>query len=97
MISKQQILDLISSQEWDNANFKQIENPPYPNKQLCALIKLQELGLTTTCSIAAAEHDLVYFDAEVDDLRDKCNTIDDVLYLGRCGVMFYEDSLAMFV
>lgn len=46
--------------------------------------------------IAAAEHDQIYLSIDCDKLNDVI-TDEQVLELVRCGVMYSEDSLSLFV
>lgn len=65
----------------------------HPLKDVCAMLYLHRKFGGTFNAIAAAEHDIVYLEGDVDEL-----TADDALYLHRCGVFIDSDSdsLAIF-
>ena len=82
--------------EDEHGEFERIKDAPYKRSDLCAFIKLHELVPGDDRIIAAAEHDEIYFDIELDDLATAAIK-DDIIYLIRCGVRITDCGLGMFV
>ena len=65
---------------------------------LCAFLLLDQLVPGTRDIVSAAEHDVIYLETDVEKLAEVA-TLDDVLTLARCGVMWNDEieCLEMFV
>jgi hypothetical protein len=79
------------TEEWDYSHLVL----PSMRKDLCAMIKLDQLVPGEMPIISAGEHDMVYFEVEPEDLA-KVVTEADIQYLVGCGVNF-DGGLYMFV
>jgi len=80
----------------DFHKFDMIKNPLSKRPDLCALMLLDKLVPGSNDIFAGADHDVVYFDIDQDELAEAA-TEDDVLYLVRCGVILDPDGFMMFV
>lgn len=67
----------------------------YP-KDLAAFIILHRLLPSLNDIIVAAEHDIIYLSADIDELC-KVATEQDITDLRNCPIMIQEDALVMFV
>lgn len=61
---------------------------------LCAFLYLDKRFPGTSDMISGASHDEYWLSIESEQIATL--TLDDVVYLRRCGVRYDEDSLAMF-
>jgi len=66
------------------------KDKPSLSRKLCAMLKIEKL-IAPKCITFFAEHDELYFDAPPEDA-----SLEDILYLARCGVMYDEDSCKVF-
>lgn len=88
--------------EYDKTDFledwKIVGDQPSGRWDLCGLIRLDKLCPGKSYILGGASHDMVYLDADLDELA-KVASPEDVLYLVRCGIVLTEDSdcLALFV
>ena len=67
-------------------------------KDLCAFLILDRLMPNNSRDIVeAAEHDMIYLDADLDELAQVA-TANDIMALQACGVMYsdHDDSLTMY-
>lgn len=78
--------------------FERIENPLHHRADICGFMKLHQLVPGTMDMVAAAEHVEIFLDVSPEAL-ERVATVDDLVYLHRCGVRWNSDadSLAMFV
>ena len=79
--------------------FSRIESPPSQRPDICALLLIDKLlPKPGRDVISAAEHDVFYLAADIEKFSEVA-TVDDVIYLVRCGVHYdaESESLAMFV
>ena len=67
----------------------------HPRKDICAFIYLHEKLGGKNDIICHASHDEICLDYSTDDCERL--TLDDVVYIHRCGVRLDEDCLRMFV
>ena len=74
------------------------EHKPYTSKDMCAFHRLYQLVDIKGNIIDAANHYIMYLNVDVDELAKKAS-VEDILYLIRCGIHIDEDnnSLAKFV
>ena len=86
--------------ENDNLRFDQIQNPPSPYGDLCALLWIAKNvpSKKPYNILAAADHDIVYIDCDLEALNEVA-TDDDIKMLICCGVGLNhgDDYLHMFV
>ena len=90
---------IFSLYEDEYIQFDRIENPKHSRPDLYAFLMLAELFPSQYDMVAAAEHDVIYLDVDCDTLLVKVGEIGNefIRDLVRCGVMYDEDSLRMFV
>lgn len=82
----------------DFSGFDQVENKRSAHSDIHAFIRLNEILPSHGRIIAAAEHDIIYLNVDVEEF-EAIVTDDQILELSRCGVMCDEegDGLGMFV
>ena len=85
-----------------NEEFIRFENiplsdRPFSSPDICAFAYLDKKFPSDRAAdmVSAASHDLICLRLEWAEMETL--TEEDIIYLTRCGVMYYEDSLAMFV
>lgn len=83
--------------EKHNDEFLKFEKIPnsdlrHPRPDLCAMLYLHERFGGLRKAVASAEHDQIWLAWEAWQLTEA-----DVIYLTRCGVMYEEGGLSMFV
>ena len=78
--------------------FEDVEQKLSTRPDLHAFIKLNRMVPGTSDIVAAAGHDEIYLDVEIDALATVA-TEADIVELARCGVLYDSstDGLAMFV
>lgn len=77
--------------------FERIESPLHTRHDVAAFLLLDKLVPGSRGMIAAAEHDEMFLETDMEELA-KVATTDDICTLVRCGVRFGDyDSLCMFV
>lgn len=78
--------------------FERIKIKPSGRPDLCAFLLLDRLCPGKRDIVGSAEHDEIFLDTELSELS-KLASLEDIIYLARCGVRFDTDSesLAMFV
>lgn len=76
--------------------FDQIENPLHSRKDMCAFLLLAKLCPGTGAMVYAADHDIIFLDAPVDELAAAASD-EDIKMLVRCGVRCTGEWLEMFV
>lgn len=78
--------------------FERVENPLNSRPDLCAFLLLHKLVPGQSDMVAAAGHDEIYLEVNVEKLAAAA-TPADILTLVRCGVMFDRETegLSMFV
>jgi hypothetical protein len=90
------IQDAFRSLNDDFGGFDYVTDKLSNRPDLCAMLLLDKL-LPGNCDIIGnAEHDIIYFDIDI-DLLGKVATVLDIQTLSRCGVMCDSDGLSMFV
>lgn len=93
-ITRERFEEIIDSQiDWKASTLT--VDSSYP-KDLAAFLILHRLLPAASDIVAAAEHDVIYLAADIDELC-KVATEQDVVDLRNCHVMIQDDSLAMFV
>lgn len=90
------IQESFAQYENDFIRFERIVSPPSQRRDLCAFLLLEKLVPSDVRIVAAAEHDQIYLEVSPDALADVA-TLDDILYLVRCGVLCNDEGLYMFV
>ena len=77
--------------------FERVENKLNRRPDLHAFLLLDSLIADDKDMVAAAEHDEIYLDVELDELAETEITEDQVRDLVRCGVCVGEYGMCMFV
>lgn len=82
----------------DFCKFSAVEPKRSSRGDIHAMILLNELQPSDGDMIAAAEHDVIWFDIDVEKLMETI-TDQQIQELARCGISYDEslDSLSMFV
>lgn len=75
--------------------FDRVEVKLHTRPDLCAFLLLDQLVHGNSDIVAAAEHDEIYLDTDLDEL-EKVATLEDVLTLTRCGVIYNSEGLSMY-
>jgi len=77
--------------------FERIKKPLHARPDICAMLMIHAIVGGVGDLISAAEHDVFYFDVDVETFAEKATT-EQIRDLRRCGVVFFEecDSLGMF-
>ena len=75
--------------EEEHLKFERIAQPPHRQQDLCAMLKFVELDVLAPGenSLCGAWDDDLYFKVDAAKLA-RVATLDDVVYLARCGVRF---------
>lgn len=90
-----QAFDEASDQEYLEFERIHTKERKHPRPDICAFLYLHELfGGENRDVISAAEHDQIYLDYSINDLKNI--TRENVVYLLRCGVQLGNDGLWMF-
>ena len=77
--------------------FDLVENKKSSRPDLHAFLLLDSLMPSSCDMVAAAEHDEIFLDVELDDLEKTAITEDQICELVRCGVRVSDYGLSMFV
>lgn len=93
MINIIELFDIYSNNDID---FPSLKNKPNNRPDLCAMILLDKLVPSSGYMISDADHDVIYFDINVDELSQKASE-EDILMLVGCGVQCDDDGLFMYV
>jgi hypothetical protein len=88
--------EVFEKYEDEYLKFERIESPFCNREDLCAFVKLDKLIPGNLNIISAAEHDEIFLEIEPDKLAEVA-TEEDIVFLIRCGVRLFDDSLAMWV
>ena len=91
---------LFEKHEAEYIRFENETNPKHPRPDVCAFLLLHELApheMPGRDMVAAAEHDEIWLDADVDTVAEKA-TEEQIVTLIRCGVRFdrQNHAFAMF-
>jgi hypothetical protein len=76
--------------------FERIKNPPSTRPDICAFLLLDKLCPGSGDIVEYAEHDQYWIDGEVCKRFKKVATMDDVVYLTRCGIVCDEEDDCLF-
>jgi hypothetical protein len=76
--------------------FERVENKKSTRPDLHAFLLLDSLLPDKRDMVCSAEHDQIWLDPDIEELANII-TEEQVIELIRCGVMYEEDSLTMFV
>jgi hypothetical protein len=96
MMNKMDIEKTFDKYEKEFLKFERVENKFSNRPDLHAFILLDKLFPEITDMISSAEHDQIWLDISMEDF-EKIATEKIILELVRCGVMFDEESLSLFV
>lgn len=90
------IRDLFEEYHSSYIDFEELNNKLNDRPDLCAMILLDSLLPGNRHLISDADHDIIYFCVDVDELS-LVATEDDVLMLVACGVQCDDEGLFMYV
>lgn len=97
-MTKDELLELAEKYETAGKihKFDDVANKLSQRPDLHAMILLDRLVPGNMCMIAAADHDQVYLETDLDELA-KVITEEQLIELFRCGVWFDDNGLNLFV
>lgn len=87
---------LFEKHENEYIKFEREQSPRHPRPDVCAFLLLHDLAPSEKAGrdmVAAAEHDEIWLDADVDTVAEKA-TEDQIVTLIRCGVRFDRENYA---
>jgi len=76
--------------------FDRISRPRHERPDIAAFLLLHKLVPASSDMVSAAEHDQIWLEVDPEKLAEVASE-SDVLELVRCGVMFEDEGLSMFV
>lgn len=98
-MTTEELAELFEKHNDEYIKFERVENKRHSRPDLHAFLLLDELCPSENDSdmVAAAEHDEIYLDVDVEDLAVVVSE-DQVIELTRCGVRYSDEyGLCMFV
>jgi len=93
MVDVRELFDLF---EEDEHRFEDVTEKSSTRSDLCAMLILDRLLPGNRDIICSAEHDMIYFNVDLEDLGNVA-TVTDIHNLVRCGLMCDGDGLSTFV